>query len=122
MSNIITIDEIVKADDRKWVDVPVDEWQKGKVVRLGVMTAKSREIFEAAVQKRMRNGKLTDSKGLKFYLLARSIIDENGSPLFNDETIKQLGEKSSVVVERLFEAAQKLNGIGSETVEEMRKN
>jgi hypothetical protein len=52
---------------------------------------------------------------IRFLLLA--LCDEDGERLFSDDEADVLGKKSSVVINRLFEAGWKLNAFTQEAVD-----
>ena len=54
---------------------------------------------------------------IRFLLLA--LCDEAGERLFSDDEADVLGKKSSVVINRLFEAGWKLNAFTQEAVDDL---
>lgn len=120
---VLTKEQIVMVDDVVVSDVPVPEWGQDVVVRLRVMTGAQRDEYEHSVMTMMKDGKLTDGRGLKVRLIASCIVDANGQRLFTTpEDISVLNGKSAPILERLFEKAQSLNGIGEAAVAELEKN
>ena len=55
-------------------------------------------------------------------LCALSIRDESGKPLFTKTDITALSKKSASALDRIFQVAQKLSGIGQDEIEETVKN
>jgi len=108
--------QILAVDDRLTKDIDVPEW--GDSVLLRVMSGTERESFE-------REWQSTEDKLLPQYklkMLRRCLCDVDGKPLFDDTELAALGEKSALVIERLFKQCMRLNGFESGTVEEAAKN
>jgi hypothetical protein len=99
---------ILAADDVRKEKVHVPEW-KGDVF-LRVLTGTDRDRFEESyADQKMKAFRI------RFLLLA--LCDEDGERLFNDDESDILGKKSSVVINRLFEAGWKLNAFTQEAVD-----
>ncbi len=62
------------------------------------------------------------SDNFRAKLCSYCICDEKGSLIFTEKDIVKLGQKSAEPVNRCFEAARKLNGIGDEATEDIEKN
>lgn len=101
-------------------DLYVPEWDAW--VKIKMMTASERDHFEAsAVQ---RDGKRTtiNMQGIRARLCILCLVDEHGARMFSDEDEYALGAKSSAALDRIFTAAQRLNGLRDEDVEALAKN
>jgi hypothetical protein len=99
---------ILAADDVRKEKVAVPEW-KGDVY-LRVLTGTDRDRFEESyADQKMKAFRI------RFLLLA--LCDEDGERLFSDDEADILGKKSSVVINRLFEAGWKLNAFTQEAVD-----
>lgn len=114
---ILGKDEIMALNDLAHEDVEIPEW--GGAVRLKTLTGTERDAYEASI---FRPGGKSDYNNIRAKLLARCIVDEKGKRLFKDIEVDALGAKSALVLDRLFERAQKLNGMGVKAAEEMTKN
>lgn len=88
-------------------DVEMPEW--GGCVRVSELSAM--DLLEYWGACRDDNGELIRSRVMSA-LLSRSVIDDGGAPLFSDSDISQLMAKSAPAVNRLFDVAQRLSGIG----------
>lgn len=112
-------DQILAADDLPFRDIDVPEW--GGSVRVRTMTGRERDAWESLIY--VTTGKDVQFKKDDFRakLLAKTIVDENGSLLFTEAEIAALSGKSSKVISRLFDAAQDLNGISKEVQENIEK-
>ena len=113
-------DDILQAQDLLFEDVAVPEW--GGEVRVRTLTGAERDRFEESVIK--RNGKNVDVilKNMRARLVALTLIDRKGESLFSEKDIQALGGKSGAALQRVFEVAQRLNGLSNDDVEELAAN
>ena len=120
--------QIVAAKDLKHEDVEVPEW--GGTVRLRELTGEERDRFEAAninIVTELVDGKektvlKRNTENLRARLVAMCMIDGDGNRFFGDDEIADLGRKGAQALQKLFLAAQRLNGIGEPAVKEAEKN
>ena len=114
---LLNRNQILEAQDIKTEIVEVPEW--GGEVTVKLMTGTERDKFEASV---------LDDKGkfkkdnLRAKLVLKCVVDEQGKPLFQPADLEALGAKSSVALDRVFAAAQRINRIGEQDIEELTKN
>lgn len=99
---------ILAADDVRREKVHVPEW-KGDVF-LRVLTGTDRDRFEESYADQKM-------KAFRIRFLLMALCDEDGERLFGDDEADILGKKSSVVINRLFEAGWKLNAFTQEAVD-----
>lgn len=122
MGEPLNRESILAAQDIKRERVPVPEW--GGDVFVAVMPGADRWEYEVAAdraRKRARaNGHEANDDVTR--LLATVLVDEQGARLFTEADVKALGEKSGVVLARLFRVAIRLNGIGDAEVERIEGN
>lgn len=97
--------------------VLVPEW--GGYVYIRVMKSAERDAFEAAALDRKGANKMAN---IRARLAAIVLCDESGKRLFADSDAVQLGEKFASALDRIFEAASKLNRLSKEDVDELEKN
>ena len=116
---VLTKEMIVEAHDLKEERVVVPEW--GGEVRLRELTGAAREEYGYLISSQ-KVGEEVDPRGIVCHLLALSIVDEAGELVFGLEDKDLLQEKSATVLNRLFDAALKLSGLDTDSVEEARKN
>lgn len=113
---LLSAASILSAEDLPHEDVAVPEW--GGVVRIRTMTAGARDDYEqtmlAAKGQRQRN--------VRAQLVALCAVDETGGRLFGPGDIEALGAKSAKALDRLFDAAIRLNGLGASDIEDLEKN
>lgn len=117
MPKVLTALEILKAEDRKIESVDVPEW--GGTVNVREMSGLERDKFDMTV----RDGE--DKLNLENYrarLVAATACDEHGGLIFTLNQVVALGQKSSVVLSRVFRVAQRLNGMSAEAVKDAKKD
>jgi len=110
---MLTKEQIWAADDLKSIDVNVSQW--GGAIRVRTMTGKERQVFQKKAQK--------DGEPVGDFLerlIVACAVDKDGKPLFAPEDIKALSEKSSAALETVFKVAAELNGLTSESVEDIK--
>lgn len=117
----LTKDQILEANDLQSVAVEVPEW--GGTVYVRSMTGADRDAFESSMVTVHPDGSRTpDLRNLRSKLVALTLVDEEGNRLFEVADIARLALKSSAALERVFEAAQRLNGLGTKAEAEAVKN
>ena len=107
---------ILSADDLPRESVECPEWGETLLVR--TLTGAERDIFENSVQSATR-GKGLDLRGLKVKLVQLTLVTEDGEQLFESGDQLLLNGKSSRVIDRIFQVAQRLNGLSAEDADEM---
>lgn len=108
--NRLTRDQLLAAAKNiPTVAVPCEEL--GGDVVLTMLTAGAKIDWAAAAYP---NG-IVDMKQYTFGLVARSVLDETGAPMF---TADEVGTFSDALVMKLHAAASKLNAIGAQAVAE----
>lgn len=116
MSDILTMDQILSADDLKKELVEVPEW--GGHVYIKALTGKERDKMEAAV---ITGPGERNFSNIRAKLVSLSVVDEEGVRLFTFEDAEKLGDKSAAVLDRLFAVAQKLSGMTKKDIDELAK-
>jgi len=120
-SEFLSKDDILGVDDYEYEDVHIPEWG-GKKVRVCRLTGTARDAFEAeGIQQRGRSFSV-NMQNLRARLLVRTLVNEKGDRLFNDQEIQKLGSKSAKVLDRIFTVAQRLSGLRTEDIESLAKN
>jgi len=101
----------------KMVKVEIPEWEGYVFVR--EVTARGRDIFEDSTFEIDEKGKvrLRSMQSRRALLVVLSTCDENGDFVFDMDDIGWLGEKQYSAVERIYKAAQELNGMTAEKAE-----
>lgn len=99
---------LLSANDIKVAPIDIPAW--GGTYYLRVISGKARESFEESYsQEKMKNFRL------RFLVL--TLCDEDGKPILSDADMDALGERSSVEINRVFDAAWKLNAFTQEAVD-----
>jgi len=121
---LLTREQILQANDLPRERVPVPEWGGELFVR--TMTGSERDAFESEsviFESKGRTAPNMDALNqTRARLCARTICDEQGQRLFSDADVAALGAKSSAALDRVYEAASRLNKISTQDVEELAKN
>lgn len=121
MTKMLSKSDILAAADLKTETVDVPEWGGSVVVR--TMTGADRGAFEAAVMMIDASGKRQpDMRNMRAKLCVATVIDEAGNRLFDESDIGELQNKSSAALDAVFKAAQRLNGMAPESLEDAEKN
>lgn len=111
-------DQIMSADDLQEREVAVPEW--GGTVLIKALTGHERDNFEASVIVGRGRDRDINMRALRAKLSALSIIDPvSKERMFSEKEVRFLGQKSARALQRVFEAAQELNGMTDEAVEEL---
>jgi hypothetical protein len=117
----LTKDQILAAADLPEEVVDVPEWG-GKVLIRG-MTGAERDAFEESVMVTRGNSREINLRNFRAKLVALSIVDPvTKERMFSDHEVAELGKKSARALQRVFEAALRLNGMTAESVEELTKS
>lgn len=110
---------ILEAQDLTTELIEVPEWGGSLTVR--TMTGSERDVFEDSISKATVNGRV-DLRGLKVKLVVLTVLDDSGDRLFDDSDMAELNKKSASAIDRIFQVAQRLNGLTNEDVEELAGN
>lgn len=121
---LLSKEQILSKEDRKFEDVEVPEW--GGSVRIAEMSGLARNRFEMSLLKYEKGAPVFDDgevvqdlEGYDVKLLAACIVDEEFKPLF---TVEELGNKNGKIISRLQEVATRINAVAIDSVEEAAKN
>jgi hypothetical protein len=108
---------ILQAQDIQIEEVQVPEW--GGSVYVKGMTGTERDAFEMSIVRTKGKSTEINMNNIRAKLAASAICNEQGARLFTDADVKALGGKSAAALQRVFEVAQRLSGIGDEDVKEL---
>lgn len=100
--------------------VPVPEVGQDAYVRS--MSADERDEWE--IGQYLVNGKdvSTNRRQLRARLVVRCVCDEHGARTFSNEDLPLVGGMDSKIVDRLYEAAVKVNRLSDADVDDLEKN
>lgn len=117
MVAILGREQILKADDVTTEQVAVPEW--GGTVLVRGLTGRQRDEFEASLIERRGKRNIPNTDNIRAKLVARCCVDETGQRLFTDADASTLGERSGAALDRVYEVAARLSGIGDDDLEEL---
>lgn len=120
--SLLSKEQILSKDRKKTVDVNVKEW--GGSVRLQELSASDRDMWEneSFVLNADGTGAKFNPKHARARLVVRCLVDDQGRRLFMDDEVAAIGSLSAATVQRLFNAARKLNAISDEDISELEGN
>lgn len=117
MTTFLSRDAILGADDRRYEIVEVPEW--GGAVKLRSLTGAERDDFEARSLVGKADNQRVNYRNMRARLIALTAVDEHDAPLFQASDVLKLGSKSAAALDRLFDVARHLSGIGDDDVQEL---
>ena len=115
MSNVLSKEAILKANDLPSRTIPVPEWGGDVIVK--TMTGTEKDAWENSLIKGKGKNMRIDQSDVRSKLCVRVLVDEKGQRLFSDNEFPLLGRKSSKAIEKVVEVAQELNGVSDEDIE-----
>lgn len=114
-------DAILGADDIATESVDVPEW--GDKVLVRGLDGEGRDAFESSIRRIHPSGEMElDQRNARAKLLVRCLVDDDGERLFADRDAPELGKKSAIVLDRLYEVAARLSGLSDEAKAELEGN
>lgn len=116
-NKFLTRDQILAIQDIEIEEVQVPEW--GGSVYVRGLSGAERDLFEKSIVTQRGKATAVDMANIRAKLAALSVCDAEGKRLFTERDAKALGEKSASALQRIFEVARRLSGIGDEDIEEL---
>jgi hypothetical protein len=113
--------QILECSDIETEVVSVPEWG-GEVMVYGLTSGEKDDFEESMVFKDDQGNRKISLKDASARLCAMCIKDENGNRIFDDSDVVALAKKSGKAIKRVYEAAERLSGLGTGEVEEIVKN
>ena len=117
---ILNMKQILSADDLESQTMTIPEWGGEVIIR--TMTEADRSKIEASVIQQNGSNQSVNMERYKVKIVVASLVDEEGKRLFTQKSIDALRQKSARPINRIVNAAQKLNGISDDDVEELMGN
>lgn len=108
----------LKATDIEKVDCP--EWAKLGEVYVKGMSGRSRDTYEMAVYEEGQRG--NNSYNMRAQMVVGCACNKDGSLIFTNNDAVWLGDQSALVLNRIYEAAQRLSGMTAEDVDQLEKS
>ena len=113
----LTREAILQADDATRESVDVPEWGGSLFVR--VMDGKERDAFENWF---LQARETKNYVGFRARLTAATACDDSGVLLFKPDDIPALELKSSSALQRVYDAAMRLNRMSKDDQDDLEKN
>jgi hypothetical protein len=122
MGSYLTRDAILAATALKTEEVDVSDTVWGGVVLVRELRGRERDEWEASLAVQHGKQMVPDVANMRAKLVARSVVGEDGEPLFSQQDVNALGELSAAALDRVFEVAARLSGLNEKDLEEMQGN
>lgn len=120
MTDFLTADAILAADDIEYREEEVPEWH-GKV-RIKALSGKDRDAYEASLLVQRGNRIIRDGRNARAKLVAHALVDATGQRLFTDQQANALGDKALAPLDRLFDVVSEMSKLTEADVEELGKD
>ncbi len=128
MPKFLGREEIHKAEDQQYGEIPVPEWAPAGdphpeewVLKLRGMTGRERDMFEASLAPK-GSSKKPNMENFRARLVVQCAVDEQGNRLFNSGDVRMLGDKSALALSRVFDKCQEMNGLSDSDVDDLTEN
>lgn len=116
----LSAEEILGAEDRPWQVVDVPEW-RGKV-RVRMLSTAEQEAFQKSMIRFDGPKPTVMMDRVQARYLSLCLCDDKGERLFDETAVDKLAKKSHAAVKRIYEAAQRINGVRRQDLEDLAKN
>lgn len=94
-----------------------DVW--GGTVKVKGLSGRDRDRYETSFARYEGGKRIVSFENARAKLVALTVVDEQGKRVFTDQQVRELGELDGASLDRVFEAAQELSGLGENAVSEM---
>jgi hypothetical protein len=101
------------------VDVPVPEFGEGAVIPVWEFTARERSDWELSTE---REGPKANLKSVRERMVVAVCRNDDGSKMFSAADVAKLAQHPCHIIERIIDAAKKLNSVTEEDIEALAKN
>jgi hypothetical protein len=119
-------DAILKATTLKTEEVSVPEWADPETgadtVIVRELRGRERDEWEASLAVQRGRQMVPDVANMRAKLVARTVVDADGEPVFTQQDVNALGELSAAALDRVFEVASRLSALNPDSLEEKAKN
>ncbi len=114
---LLSREQILEADDRKYEVVECPEW--GGDVRLRSITGTQRDAYEQSLMQSNGADRKMNLRNARVKLIVLCAVDQGGHSLFSTEDLSALGRKNAAPIDRLFDVCRKLAGMSAEDVDKL---
>lgn len=120
-------EQIREADDLQTEEVKVPEWcacdAKGGEgcecsVLVRALSGKERDAYEDSLRRIVGDKVIPDATNMRAKLVVRVVVDDDGEMMFSESDINWVGSKSAAALDRIYDKATNLSGIGEDDVEQ----
>jgi len=113
----LTRKDILTANDLPRVKVSVPEW--GGDVWVRTLSAHEYDGYQSSIVETRGKKQIFHTNDFRAQLCALTICDDAGDLLFTKADVLALSGKSSAALQRIYDIAVKLSGIGDAEIEEL---
>ena len=125
MGSYLGRDAILKASVLRTEEVRVPEWASPEtgadVVLVRELRGRERDEWEASLAVQRGGQMVPDTANMRAKLVARSVVGDDGEPLFTQRDVAALGELSAAALQRVYEVAVELSGLNQSALEDLGK-
>lgn len=125
MGGYLGRDAILRPATLKTEEVRVPEWADpdtgADVVLVRELNGRERDEWEASLATQRGGKMIPDVRNVRAKLVARSVVGEDGQPVFAPEDVDRLGELSGAALDRVFEVASRLSGLSQQDLDDLGK-
>lgn len=114
---MLNANDILNSNDSTLEKISIPEWGGDAFIR--TMSGGERDSWEMYAAKQLEK---TNNVNLRARLASLTLCDEKGNRLFKDDQVQALSKKSAKALDRVYEAAIKLNKLSDEDIEALEKN
>ena len=109
--------DILESSDQNIEPISLPEWGGDAFIR--TMSGTERDSWEMYASKQMEK---VNNVNIRAKLASITLCDKEGKRLFGDGQVDALSKKSAKALNRVYEAALKLNKLSDEDIEQLEKN
>lgn len=118
---MLTREEILAAAGKTTIET-IHVEALGGAVQIRAMTGRERDAWESSLVKGRGKKQRTDTSNARASLAVRVLCNEKGERLFTNEEAELLGTLPAAVLAPIYEAAQRLNGVSDDDVDELEQS
>lgn len=124
MREVVTADEFLTSPimERQKKDVPVPELGPGKVIPVWGMTPRERTEFDDKKSRLKPAQREVLAAQIRERIVIECCRNDDGTQLFSEAQVEQLGQKRGDVFERLVNVCLDLSGFTGEDIDALAKN
>ena len=116
----LTKEDIRRAEDLKTETVYCPDW--GGTVYVKTMSGLQRDAFDVERMLQRGDDPQVNLRNFRASLAVKTVVDEKGVRMFSDEDAEWLGQKSALMLDIIYDASARLNGLRKSDVDRLTKN